>query len=461
MLKIFNTLTCKKEIFKPIKKNKINLYVCGVTVDNFCHIGHARTFTVFDMIVRYLRNSHFDVTYVRNITDIDDKIITKSIKENIDINIFTKNMINAMYKDFALLDLLVPDEEPRITNYIQDIINVISELIDKKYAYINHDNDVVFSIDSNCDYGSLSHQSIKLLASGSRIPINNMKKNPLDFILWKKETNHKFSWDAPWGRGRPGWHIECSAMIKVFFENCLDIHGGGSDLLFPHHENERIQSLSLDKKTKINFWMHSGMVVEKNKKMSKSLGNIHFLKDILKCYDAESVRYFLLSTHYRQPIHYSTKSLDQARSSLERLYLALYDTNPISNVSAGKNYIIDFTNAMNDDFNTPRAFSVLFCLSRDINCLKKQNIMQANLLSFRLRSLGGSLGFLLQKPENFLQKKSFFDSSEIQKIELLIQKRNIARHAHHWIEADKIRDQLLSQDILLEDCPTKTKWRKK
>ncbi|WP_422667380.1 cysteine--tRNA ligase [Buchnera aphidicola] len=465
MLKIFNTLTCKKEIFKPIEQNKINLYVCGVTVYDFCHIGHGRTFIVFDMIVRYFKYLHFQVTYVRNITDIDDKIIEKSIKENININILTKNMIHAMNKDFSMLNLIIPDEEPRITDYRKDIIELITELLDKKYAYINEDGDVVFSIDKDINYGSLSHQSLDLLKSGSRIPINKMKKNPLDFILWKKEKDKEkeihFSWDSPWGQGRPGWHIECSTMIKTFFNNSVDIHGGGSDLLFPHHENEKSQSSVLDKELKINVWMHTGMVIINNKKMSKSLNNVYFLKDILASYDAETIRYFLLSTHYRRPIHYSSVYLDQSRSALETLYIALYGTHPISNLSEGRKYEMDFKNAMNDDFNTPKAFSTFFQLAHEINSFKSVNKLQANLLAFRLLSLANSIGFLLQKPENFLKKICLFNIDKLKKIQELIEQRNIARQSHLWEKADKIRDELISWGIFLEDFPTYTLWRKK
>ncbi|QCI20614.1 cysteine--tRNA ligase [Buchnera aphidicola (Brachycaudus cardui)] len=461
MLKIFNTLTKTKEFFEPINKNKINLYVCGVTVYDLCHIGHGRTFVAFDMIVRYLRHTGFKVKYVRNITDIDDKIILKSIKNNIDINVFTDLMIKEMNKDFFALGILAPDQEPRVTDYINDIIIMITKLIKNKHAYINYDGDVVFSVDSDHNYGKLSRQSLKSLKSESHIVFKNIKKNPLDFVLWKKSKKEEYSWDSPWGKGRPGWHIECSTINSTLFHGLVDIHGGGSDLLFPHHENERSQSISFDKNSKINFWMHTGVVIINNQKMSKSLGNVYLLRNILKDYNAEVLRYFFLSTHYRHPIYYSENNLKQAYNSLKYLYTALYNTNPYANVEAGKNFVLDFYNAMNDDFNTPRVFSVFFQLANRINIFKKQNMLIANQLSFVLQSLANCLGLLSQDPEFFLQKKSMLDKKMIKKIEFLINKRDIARRYKSWKEADKLRHVLMSLDIILEDLPNKTIWRKK
>ncbi|AEO08822.1 cysteinyl-tRNA synthetase [Buchnera aphidicola str. Ak (Acyrthosiphon kondoi)] len=460
MLKIFNTLTSKKEIFKPIKNNKINLYVCGVTVYDLCHIGHGRTFTVFDTIVRYLRFSGFQVKYIRNITDIDDKIILKSVKEKTEISSFTNAMIKEMHKDFDLLGILRPDEEPRVTDYIQNIIKIIIKLLQKKHAYINKNGDVVFSIDSDSSYGTLSHQSLILLKSGVRIPINEMKKNPLDFILWKISDDKKYSWNSPWGKGRPGWHIECSAITTVFFNNSIDIHGGGSDLLFPHHENERSQSICFNNKSMINFWMHTGMVIINNQKMSKSLGNVYFLRSILKDYNPEVLRYFFLLTHYRHPIYYCKKNLDQACISLQYLYTALYNTNPCSNDEEGIDFEFEFYQAMNDDFNTPKAFSVFFKIARKINFFKKKDVLKSNKFAFRLKYLANNLGFLLQNPKDFLQKKTTLNSSTLRKIQFLIKKRNLARQLKLWEEADNIRKKLMSLDIILEDFPDKTIWRK-
>lgn len=462
MLKIFNTLTSKKEIFIPIKKNTINLYVCGVTVYDFCHIGHGRTFMVFDVIVRYLRLVGFRVKYIRNITDIDDKIIKKSIEKKINIRVLTNFMIDAMKKDFSLLDILPPDEEPRITDYINDMIIIIQQLIKKKYAYLNKNGDVIFSIDSDPNYGTLSSQSLKYLQSGLRIPINHMKKNPLDFILWKNTNNkEEYSWNSPWGRGRPGWHIECTAINHVFFKDSIDIHGGGSDLLFPHHENEIAQSRCFNNQTKMNFWMHTGIVSVQNQKMSKSLNNVCFLKDILKNYDGEILRYFFISTHYRHPIYYSEKNLQQAHSSLTYLYKALINTTPVFNHEEGIDFELNFYNAMNDDFNTPKVLSIFSQIAKKINFLKNVNVLKTNQLSFRLKKLANHLGLLLKKPEDFLQRKSILTADLENKIKLLIQKRNVARKLKKWIEADKIREQLTSLDVIVEDYYNQTQWRKK
>lgn len=459
MLRIFNTLTSQKEVFKSIKDKKINLYVCGVTVYDLCHIGHARTFVVFDMIVRYLRTIGFQVNYIRNITDIDDKIILKSLKEKIDINIFTNNMIKEMKKDFSLLGLSLPNEEPRVTDHINDIIESIKKLIKNQNAYVSNCGDVIFSIDSDQLYGTLSRQSLDSLISGNRITINKNKKNSLDFVLWKKsQKEEKFFWNSPWGKGRPGWHIECTAITHVFFKDYIDIHGGGSDLLFPHHENEMSQSRCLNKKFKVNFWMHSGLVIINNQKMSKSLGNSFFLKDILLKYEAEVLRFFFLSTHYRHPIYYTEENLKKSQISLEYLYMTLDNLNPTFNAIEGLNFEIDFYKAMNDDFNTPRAFSILFKLARKINYLKKINLSQSNFLAFRLKKLFSCLGFSLNTSQSSLKKKTNFDEKTIIKIEFLIKKRNYARKLKLWKEADKLRDELMKLDIFLEDFPQKTIW---
>lgn len=461
MLKIFNTLTKRKEIFKPIVKNKINLYVCGVTVYDFCHIGHGRTFVAFDMIVRYLKCLGFKVQYVRNITDIDDKIILKSIQKKTNIYTFTTSMIKEMHKDFSSLGIDPPNEEPRVTEYIENIIDFIEQLIKKKYAYINWNGDVVFSVNRDYDYGILSRQSLQSLKCGLRVPLDSMKKNPLDFVLWKISDKKEFSWNSPWGNGRPGWHIECSTISSVFFNDSIDIHGGGIDLLFPHHENERAQSRCLNSKSIVNFWMHAGVVIFNNNKMSKSLGNVHLLRDVLVNYNAEVLRYFFLSTHYRHPVYYSENSLKQANTSLTYLYTSLYNTNPISNNEEGILFQEDFYESMNDDFNTPKVFSIFYQIAHKINFFKKKDLLKSNKLAFRLLFLANQLGFLFQKPEDFLQKKDILNSLEIKKIELLIKKRNIARQLKLWEKADNLREKLMSLDIILEDFPDKTIWRKK
>ncbi|QIQ42050.1 MAG: cysteine--tRNA ligase [Buchnera aphidicola (Microlophium carnosum)] len=462
MLKIFNTLTGKKEIFKPIIKDKINLYVCGVTVYDFCHIGHGRTFVFFDILVRYLRFSGFEVKYIRNITDIDDKIILRSAKEKTNIHSFTSSMIKEMHKDFNLLGISPPDEEPRVTDFITNIIQIIMKLIQKKHAYKNKNGDIVFAIDSDPNYGTLSRQSLILLKSGLRIPVNNMKKNPIDFVLWKISDQEEYSWDSPWGRGRPGWHIECSAITSIFFNNAIDIHGGGSDLIFPHHENEKSQSTCFNNKSIINFWMHTGMVIINNQKMSKSLGNVHLLRNILKNYDPEVLRYFFLSTHYRHPIYYCEKKIDQAYIALKYLYTALCNTNPFVNNKENVKFEFEFEfyDAMNDDFNTPRAFSIFLKIARKINFFKKTDILKSNQLAFILKYLANNLGFLLQNPEDFLQEKTTLNSCELKEIELLIEKRNIARQLKLWKKADNIREKLISLNVILEDLPDKTIWRK-
>lgn len=462
MLKIFNTLTGKKEKFTSIKNKKINLYVCGVTVYDYCHIGHARTFVVFDMIARYLRYLGFQVKYVRNITDIDDKIILKSLEKNVDIKVLSNQMINFMKQDLFRLGLDSPDHEPRVTEHICDIIEIIKYLVQNKHAYINIEGDVVFSIDTDKNYGSLSRQSLKHLNSNTCINANKIKRNPLDFVLWKKsQEKDKFFWESPWGKGRPGWHIECTAITNATCKNYIDIHGGGSDLLFPHHENELSQSRCFNQKFKINFWMHSGMVIIHNQKMSKSLGNSYFLKDILLQYQPEVLRYFFLSTHYRHPINYSEKNLKISELSLKYLYNTLYNTDPISNVTEGIDLELLFYNAINDDFNTPQALGVLIKLAKKINYLKKYDVYKSNLLAFRLKKLAISLNFLLEKPENFLQKKFFFSEEKIKEIEILIEQRNIFRNLKLWKEADRLRDKIMKLDVVLEDAQNQTFWRYK
>ncbi|QCI22316.1 cysteine--tRNA ligase [Buchnera aphidicola] len=461
MLKIFNTLTKKKEIFQPINKNQVNLYVCGVTVYDFCHIGHGRTFVIFDMISRYLRLCDFKVQYIRNITDIDDKIILKSIKEKISINTLTTNMIDKMHQDFSRLGILPPDKEPRVTDHIDDIIKIIMKLIQKKHAYVNQNGDVFFSVNSYCDYGVLSGQSINSLQSGLRVPLNSTKKNTLDFLLWKSAKTNECFWNSPWGKGRPGWHIECSAINQVFFQNSIDIHGGGSDLIFPHHENERSQSVCCNNKFIVNVWMHTGVVITNNQKISKSLGNVVLLREVLNDYNSEVLRYFFLSTHYRHPMNYSITSLQQSYISLKYLYTSLYNTNPISNIEEGMDFESEFYKSMNDDFNIPKVFSIFFNIAKIINFFKTKNVLKANKFAFRLKYLGNLLGFLSQPPKDFLQNKHTLKKSIIEKIEKLIKKRNIARKFKLWKEADDIRNELISLDIILEDLPDRTIWRKK
>ncbi|WMY97161.1 MAG: cysteine--tRNA ligase [Arsenophonus sp.] len=465
-LKIYNTLSRKKEEFKPIFSGKIGIYVCGVTIYDLCHIGHGRTFVAFDMITRYLRYIGYDVTYVRNITDFDDKIIKQAAINNETCNLLTSRMLFEMYKDFDDLNILRPDFEPKATKHIQEMIYFIKKLIKLGYAYIAENGDVIFSIKRKNDYGILSGQDYKKLQAGKRILVSNYKNHPLDFVLWKKTKSNELSWDSPWGCGRPGWHIECSAMNNKYFGEHCDIHGGGSDLIFPHHENEIAQSTSINNNgLYANYWMHAGMVMINHEKMSKSLKNFFSIRDIFSYYDKETVRYFLLSGHYRNQINYSENNLNQARAGLKRLYSALRNTDYKSNnnylrFTDDKIFKIRFIDAMNDDFNTPKAFCVLFDLAKKINQLKEKNCFIANKFAFQLYELGNILGLLTQNPEDFFQKKrNIFSINKIKKINLLISQRNNARKNKLWKEADFIRNELIKMGIVLEDTTKETLWR--
>lgn len=410
MLKIFNTLTKKKEIFIPIYKKLINIYVCGITVYDHCHIGHARTFTIFDMIIKYLRYCKYKVKYIRNITDIDDKIIQSAKLNNENIDLLTNRMIKSMNQDFLNLGLINPDFEPKVTNHIQDIIFMINKLINENYAYISQNGDVVFSI-SNCkNYGELSKQKINKLKFKNFIDYDNkICKN--DFVLWKKLDKLDLpNWNSPWGIGRPGWHIECSAINYNFFGKNVDIHGGGVDLLFPHHENERAQSMCFyNIKNYGKYWIHIGSLLVNNKKMSKSLKNTIFLKNLLKLYNSEVIRYFFLLTHYRKPLLYNINNLNNAYQSLRKLYLMI---NKVDNIILNKKFYIkyqyfctNFFNAIDDDFNTPQAISVLFSLLKKIKFLfnkdKKKIAIQ---LIYQLKYLANVIGLLNQDPNIFLKK---------------------------------------------------------
>lgn len=463
MLKIFNTLTKEKQIFKPISNNKVGMYVCGVTIYDLCHIGHGRTFVVFDVVTRYLRFLGYDLTYVRNITDIDDKIIKRAHENGETCNELTQRMAQEMYADFDALNILRPDKEPRATQNIDAIITLVEKLIEKKHAYIAQNGDVIFSVASDSKYGLLSRQNLEQLQAGARIEINDVKKSPLDFVLWKMSKPNEPSWDSPWGQGRPGWHIECSAMNCVELGEHFDIHGGGSDLMFPHHENEIAQSTCAHSGQYVNYWMHSGMVMVDQTKMSKSLGNFFTIRDVLQHYDPETVRYFLLSGHYRSQLNYSEDNLKQARTALERFYTALRNTDATVKFNPNMRkspYYENFIQAMNDDFNTPEAYSVLFEIMKALNIAKsEQNQELANQLASELRYLAHLLGLLEQDPMQFLQQ--FENKEEVALIESLIQKRNDARRTKNWALADEARDELNALNILLEDSADGTTWRKK
>ena len=458
MLKIFNTLTREKEIFKPICENHVGMYVCGVTVYDLCHIGHGRTFVSFDVIARYLRYLGYNLTYVRNITDVDDKIIKRALENKETCDELVNRMVIEMHKDFDALNVLRPDFEPRATHHIPEIIDIVEQLIKRGHAYVADNGDVMFDVESFKEYGKLSRQDLEQLQAGARIEINEIKKNPMDFVLWKMSKPDEPSWPSPWGAGRPGWHIECSAMNGKWLGNHFDIHGGGSDLMFPHHENEIAQSCCAHDGKYVNYWIHSGMIMVNKEKMSKSLGNFFTIRDVLSHYHAETVRYFLLTAHYRSQLNYSEENLNLAQQALERLYTALRGTDKNALPFGGENFVASFREAMDDDFNTPNALSVLFEMARELNKLKTEDATKANGLAARLCQLGNILGLLESDPETFLQAGS--NDVEIIQIEALIKQRNEARAVKDWATADAARNALSAMGIVLEDGANGTTWRK-
>lgn len=461
MLKIYNTLSRQKEEFKPIHAGEIGMYVCGITVYDLCHIGHGRTFVAFDVVARYLRYSGYRLKYVRNITDIDDKIIRRASENGESIETLTNRMIAEMHSDFAALNILPPDLEPRATHHISEIIELVSKLLDRGHAYVAENGDVMFDVASDADYGLLSRQDLEQLQAGARVEVAEAKRNPMDFVLWKMSKTDEPAWPSPWGNGRPGWHIECSAMNCKQLGEHFDIHGGGSDLMFPHHENEIAQSSCAHDGPYVNYWMHSGMVMVDREKMSKSLGNFFTVRDVLKHYDAETVRYFLMSGHYRSQLNYGEDNLNQARAALERLYTALRHTDYRAQAAGGEAFEARFRAAMDDDFNTPEAYSVLFDMAREVNRLKTVDSEAASALAAKLRQLGEVLGILQQDPEQFLQSGAQPSDDETQEIEALIQQRLDARKAKDWAAADAARDRLNEMGIVLEDGPQGTTWRRK
>ncbi|EKN4904848.1 TPA: cysteine--tRNA ligase [Yersinia enterocolitica] len=461
MLKIFNTLSRQKEEFKPIHAGKIGMYVCGITIYDLCHIGHGRTFVAFDVVARYLRYLGYSLTYVRNVTDVDDKIIKRAIENNETCEQLTTRMLAEMHKDFDALNLQRPDLEPRATHHIPEIIELTERLIARNHAYVAANGDVMFSVESDPDYGVLSRQDLDQLQAGARVEVADVKRNPMDFVLWKMSKPGEPSWESPWGPGRPGWHIECSAMNGKQLGAHFDIHGGGSDLMFPHHENEIAQSTCAHDGPYVNYWMHSGMVMIDKEKMSKSLNNFFTIRDVLAYYDAETVRYFLMSGHYRSQLNYSEENLKQARASLERLYTALRGTDENATPAGGAEFEARFRAAMDDDFNTPEAYSVLFDIAREVNRLKTEDMAAANALAAELRKLAHVLGLLEQDPELFLQSGAQTGDDEVAKIEALIKQRNDARSSKDWALADSARDQLNELGIVLEDGPQGTTWRRK
>lgn len=458
MLQIFNTLTRKKESFVPLVPGKVSMYVCGITIYDFCHVGHARTYVAFDVMNRYLRFSGYDVTYVRNITDVDDKIIKRANENGESCDALTARYTVAMHDDFNALGLMPADIEPRVTTHMAEIIELIETLVAKGYAYIASDGDVLFDVSKYAAYGQLSQQNLDMLQSGARVEIDQAKDDPLDFVLWKMAKPNEPSWSSPWGEGRPGWHIECSAMSAKHLGKHFDIHGGGSDLQFPHHENEIAQSCCAHDTPYVNTWIHTGMVQVDKEKMSKSLGNFFTVKDVLADYNAEAVRYFLISSHYRSQLNYSAENLLQAHSALGRLYTALREVKPATDVDMNNDYVKTFRAAMDDDFNTALALPVLFELARDINKEKATDPAKASQLAGLLIKLGSVMGILQGDAETFLQSGT--DSDDVAEIEALITQRNTARANKDWAAADAARDALVAKGIILEDKAGVTTWRR-
>jgi cysteinyl-tRNA synthetase len=458
MLKIYNSLTRSKQDFVPLTPGKAGLYVCGMTVYDYCHLGHARVMVVFDMVVRWLQVGGLDVNYVRNITDIDDKIIKRSQENNEPIEALTDRFIRAMDEDAASLGVIPPAHEPRATRYVESMVSMIQTLVDKDIAYPASNGDVYYAVHKFPGYGKLSGKSLDDLRAGERVIIDPHKKDPLDFVLWKAAKPGEPEWDSPWGKGRPGWHIECSAMSEHYLGNHFDIHGGGQDLQFPHHENEIAQSEGAHDHTFVNYWMHNGFVRVDDEKMSKSLGNFFTVREVLSRYQPEVVRFFILRAHYRSPLNYSDQHLDDAKSALARLYIALKGREiPSTAIDWSGPHAQRFKDAMDDDFNTPEAVAVLFDLASEVN--RTGSLADMALL----KSMGGLLGLLQRDPQQHLQDESVVGGAKFtpERIEEMIQQRLSARAARNFAEADRIRKDLFDADILLEDGPDGTSWRRK
>ncbi|MGM0953332.1 MAG: cysteine--tRNA ligase [Pseudomonadota bacterium] len=461
MMRIYNTLTRQKEDFRPIEPGKVRMYVCGMTVYDYCHLGHARVLVAFDVITRYLRHRGYDVHYVRNITDIDDKILQRAEENGESYSELTRRMIRAMHEDEARLGVLSPTEEPCATAYIDDIIAMIHKLISSGHAYEAGNGDVYFAVDSFADYGKLSKKKLEDLLAGARVDVQEAKRSPADFALWKAAKPGEVSWDSPWGEGRPGWHIECSAMSTRCLGDTFDIHGGGPDLLFPHHENEIAQSECATGHPFVHTWMHAGAIRVNKEKMSKSLGNFFTIREILEKYPPEVVRYFLVSSHYRSQVDYSEENLEEAGRTLTRLYHALRGVTP---AKAGEVAETDhdraFADAMDDDFNTAGAIAALHAVANEINQHRRDGAEEpARQSAAVLVRLGAVLGLLQQDPEAFFQADTGGELSA-EDIEAMIQARADARKAKDFAEADRIRDELAGQGIILDDSRAGTTWRR-
>jgi cysteinyl-tRNA synthetase len=464
MLKIYNTLARDKQDFIPIEPNRVRMYVCGMTVYDYCHAGHARVMVVFDMVYRWLQAAGYDVTYVRNITDIDDKIIKRAAENGESIHALTQRFIDAMHEDERALGVLAPDFEPRATQYVPQMLDMIAQLEKNGLAYRAADGDVNYAVRKFAGYGKLSGKSLEDLRAGERVDVAEGKTDPLDFVLWKhaKESEPaEVKWDSPWGVGRPGWHIECSAMSSELLGKHFDIHGGGADLQFPHHENEIAQSegaLLHDEKCRgqfVNYWMHNGFVRVDNEKMSKSLGNFFTIREVLQKFDAEVMRFFILRAHYRSPLNYSDMHIDDAKSALTRLYTAL-KAMPAEQgaVDWHETHAQRFTAAMDDDFNTPEAMAVLFDLANEVNKTS------APKLARQLRALGGVLGLLQRDAKDFLQGGVDAEGMSEAQITEKIAARSAAKQSKSFAESDRIRKELLEAGIVLEDSASGTTWRR-
>ncbi len=455
MLKIYNTLAREKQQFFPIEPGKVRMYVCGITVYDFCHVGHARFMVVFDVVRRWLRACGFDVTYVRNITDIDDKIIKRAHDNNEPVDALTARFIAAMDEDAAVLGVEKPDFEPRATDYVGGMLDMIAMLETRELAYRANNGDVNYAVRKFQGYGKLSGKSLDELRAGERVEVDGAKRDPLDFVLWKHAKEGEPHWDSPWGKGRPGWHIECSAMSTALLGTHFDIHGGGQDLQFPHHENEIAQSEGAHQCTFVNYWMHNGFVRVDDEKMSKSLGNFFTVREVLAKYDPEVLRFFIVRAQYRSPLNYSDVHLDDARNGLTRLYTALKGLDVVpGEIDWEEPHASRFRDAMNDDFNTPEAVAVLFDLAGELN--KSRSMAHAQ----RLKSLAALLGLLQRDPTAFLQALPAEGGLDAKRIDELIAARTAARKAKNFAEADRIRKALTDDGVALEDTAQGTLWRR-
>ncbi|MGA0448916.1 MAG: cysteine--tRNA ligase [Methylophilaceae bacterium] len=451
MIKIFNTFTSKKENFKPITEKHVKMYVCGMTVYDDCHVGHARVLIVFDLIYRWFLNSGYDVTYVRNITDIDDKIIKKSNDEGCHFKELTARYIESMQEDSKVLNIIPPTFQPKATEAISSMIKMISILVEKSFAYVGNNGDVFFEISKFNNYGKLSKKNIDDLNAGSRVKVDDNKKSFGDFVLWKLSKDDEPYWDSPWGKGRPGWHIECSAMSSDILGSSFDIHGGGQDLIFPHHENEIAQSESCHDHKMANYWIHNGFVNVDDEKMSKSLGNFFTLKNVLKNYSGEIIRFFVYKSHYRSPLNYSDQNLNDAKAAVEKIYLALRPYKCIQvDLDWSKPSLNNIKDALDDDFNSPKAISIIFELISELNKSSNEN------LANEIYSVLKVIGLMAIPQEEFFIKSSKIDQDHIEK---LIEKRMQAKKQKDYQKADELRNEIDSLGVILEDTPDGTVWR--